>query len=84
MGSDYIVAAHILSRGAGGRADDIVPMRYDLHQEQHRKGLRSLCYKYGTTVERLLKHAKALRARYLAEHPAVEAAASRLAPKESA
>ena len=34
-----IVAAHVKSRGAGGGAEWLVPLRWDLHEEQHTVGI---------------------------------------------
>lgn len=62
-----IVAAHMKSRGAGGHADDLIPLDAVLHAEQHAIGMRAFARKYGTTVTALRAHAKALRARFLKE-----------------
>lgn len=56
-----IQAVHVRSRGAGGRADDQVPMDWWLHRDQHITGIRSFCAKHGTTVEALRAAARAYR-----------------------
>lgn len=48
-----IVPAHVESVGAGGGRFDIVPMRWDLHEEQHRIGIDTFAAKYGLDLRRL-------------------------------
>lgn len=63
-----IQAVHVRSRGAGGRADDQVPMDWWLHRDQHITGIRSFCAKHGTTVAALREKARAYRSQWEALH----------------
>jgi hypothetical protein len=44
---DAAEPAHIVSRGASGGRFDIIPLRPDLHREQHQIGIKSFAAKYG-------------------------------------
>lgn len=48
---DPIVAAHVRSKGAGGRWSDIVPMLRSLHDELHQIGVRSFEKKYEVDLQ---------------------------------
>ncbi len=45
-GSKFTVPAHVVSRGAGGRWYHLVPLTQELHDEQHRIGIKSFQKKY--------------------------------------
>jgi hypothetical protein len=48
-----IVPAHVKSVGAGGGRLDTIPIRWDLHEEQHRIGIDSFAAKYNINPRRL-------------------------------
>ena len=51
--ASVIVPAHVKSVGAGGGRLDTIPLRWDLHEEQHQIGIDSFAAKYNIDPRRL-------------------------------
>lgn len=67
-----IVPAHVLSIGASGGRFDIIPLRWDLHEDQHRMGVETFAAKHGIDMRAeadrvALEHARPLGIRGLAD-----------------
>jgi len=46
-------AAHVVSRGAGGTAEDIIPLCHEHHREQHDRGVETFASEHGIDLAAL-------------------------------